>query len=147
MTAYDPAPDFVIAVPRPDDWINANNRRRMHWTVDRRLTATWRTRAAWAARQAKLPALGPSLVIAELRMHARRRSRVDPANYGLTAKPCVDGLVDAGIWPDDSSDWVTGPDMRLGDVAKPDGEALVLLIWGKPCCASACTRHGKAVAP
>jgi len=134
---------YTITVPATGDWLNANRRRNMHWTKDRYLTALWREAAGWAAKASDVPALGPTRVVAQLRVVARRRSRIDPANYAPTAKACVDGLVDAGIWPDDSADWVEGPDMRLGETAaKPADEALVLLLYGQPCCDGAHTRHG-----
>jgi hypothetical protein len=137
-----PPPDYVVRVPVADSWINANDRRRTHWTRDRDLTAAWRQAAGWAAKGAKVPALGPSRVVAQLRMIPRRRSRIDPGNFSPTAKPCIDGLVDAGIWPDDSADWVEGPDMRLGPpVDHATAEALWLLIWGQPCCAQAACHH------
>lgn len=47
------------------------------------------------------------VTIAPLTM--RRR---DPANWAPTAKAIVDGLTDAGIWPDDWKAWVEGPDCR-----------------------------------
>src|SRR5690554_444740 len=134
---------YTIVIPATGEWLNANRRRNMHWSKDRELTGLWRTAAGWAAKASDVPALGPTRVVAQLRVVARRRSRIDPANYAPTAKACVDGLVDAGIWPDDSADWVEGPDMRLGETAaKPADEALVLLLYGQPCCDGAHTRHG-----
>jgi hypothetical protein len=38
----------------------------------------------------------------------------DPGNFYPSAKPCVDGLVDAGVLLDDARRYVTGPDMRAG---------------------------------
>lgn len=138
-----PDPDWTLRIPTCAEWINANNRRRMHWSVDRELTYAWRNAAAYYTRYAKVPALGPSRVVAELHMTARRRARIDPANFAPTAKAVIDGLVDAGIWPDDNAGWVVGPDMRLGPVVKPPlVEALVLRIWGGPCCDGAHNRHG-----
>jgi len=116
----------------------------IHWTQRHRWTSAWRKAAGWAAAANSrfVPSLGPSRVIAELWMRPRRRSRIDPTNYSVTAKPIVDGLVDARIWPDDSSGWVTGPDMRLGPpVRTPHPEAVLLLIWGTPCCRDACCHH------
>ena len=43
---------------------------------------------------------------------ADRRAR-DPHNYFKTVKPIVDGLVDAGLWPNDTPDWVTTVEPRL----------------------------------
>ncbi|MFA5712436.1 hypothetical protein [Mycolicibacterium sp.] len=140
--AYGDRPNHGLFVPLPDgaEWLSSN--RRIHWTQRHRWTATWRETSGWLARAAKVPSLGPSRVIAELWMRPRRRSRIDPANYSATAKPIVDGLVDARIWPDDSSHWVTGPDMRLGPPVKtPHPEGVLLLIWGQPCCRDACCHH------
>lgn len=141
-------PDFTVRVPVVWDhgkpmWLNANQR--MHWARRADFTASWRMQTGWRAREAKVPALGPSRVVAELHMVPRRRVRIDPANYAPTAKAAVDGLVDAGIWPDDSSGWVTGPDMRLGPPVKlPGEEALVLHIYGQPCCDAADHHHDPA---
>lgn len=147
-------PDHTIRVPviwrqvgrrHIPGWMSANQR--THWAVRANLTAAWREASGWTARDAGIPALGPSRVVAELWMVPRRRTRIDPANYAPTAKAVVDGLVDAGIWPDDSSGWVTGPDMRLGQAVKSSAdEALVILIWGKPCCDAAGTHHGHDLA-
>lgn len=38
--------------------------------------------------------------------------RLDPTNYMATAKAIVDGFVDAGLFSDDNSEVVVGPDMR-----------------------------------
>ncbi len=128
---YDPAPDYTLSIPTPTDWISSN--KRIHWRVKADLTAVWLDAAGWYVKAAKIPALGPSRVVAELHMHAKRRVRVDPANYSDTAKPCIDAMVKVGrIWPDDSSAWVVGPDMRLGPPVLRDREALVLLIWSTP---------------
>lgn len=121
-------PDFTLVIPRPAAWINANGR--IGWRAVGRLTADWRE-AAWArAKEAHAPALPPSYVIGDLHMNAKRQAvRIDPANFYLVAKAAIDGLVDAHVWPDDDSNWVTGPDMRLGPIVKD--EALVLRIWAR----------------
>jgi crossover junction endodeoxyribonuclease RusA len=132
-------PDHTIRIAG-SAWISANQRG--HWTTRAKLTAGWRQAAGWLARQAGVPALGQTRIVAELEMVPRRRVRIDPANYAPTAKAAVDGLVDAGIWPDDSSGWVVGPDMRLGQpVKRLEEEALVLLLYGQPCCGLAANLH------
>ena len=42
----------------------------------------------------------------------------DPANWADSGKPAIDGLVDAGVFVDDSSKYVVGPDYRLGELGK-----------------------------
>lgn len=37
------------------------------------------------------------------------KRRRDAANLAPTLKACLDGFTDAGLWPDDSDDYVTGP--------------------------------------
>lgn len=39
--------------------------------------------------------------------------RRDPHNYFPTVKPVVDGLIDAGLWPDDTPEWVTTTEPTL----------------------------------
>lgn len=142
---YTPAPDHIITVPTLGRaWLSANDRR--HWRTKAELVDGWRTAAGWAAKQSKVPALGPSYVIAELLMIGQRTHRIDPANLAPTAKAAIDGCVDARLWPDDSAEWLTGPDMRLAFRRAPDksSEALRLLIWGKPCCVDAPCHHRRA---
>lgn len=125
---YTPPPDHSLTIPAPCDWVSSN--KRIHWRVKAALTAEWLAAAGWHVKAAKLPALGRSRVVAELHMKAARRSKIDPANYADTAKPCIDALVKFGrVWPDDSSAWVIGPDMRLGPAVEWNREALVLHIW------------------
>lgn len=108
-----------MAAPAP--WLNANDRvDRRRGTPERRL---WRDAAATYARAGKLPVLGRCHMTAELRFTDRRRR--DPHNYYPTVKAVVDGLVDYGLLPDDSSQYLIGPDIRLGPMpAKPRG-------WGE----------------
>ncbi|MCI1673172.1 MAG: hypothetical protein LKI34_02985 [Bifidobacterium tibiigranuli] len=40
--------------------------------------------------------------------------RADPGNLSHTVKPLIDGLTEAGYWPDDDSVHVQGPDYRRG---------------------------------
>lgn len=49
-----------------------------------------------------------------------RGGRRDAANWHPTTKALMDGLVDAGLWPDDSNRYVEGPDNRIGP---PTGDA------------------------
>jgi crossover junction endodeoxyribonuclease RusA len=91
------------------EWLSANDRDN-HWSRRHRLAAEWREATAWKAKQARIPVLQRVHVVAViLRKDARR---FDPHNRSKTAKACIDGLVDAGVIPDDSWRYLDGPDMR-----------------------------------
>jgi hypothetical protein len=100
----------VVEFQRPCVLLSLNKDRRMHWRTKGRLVKAWRF-ATWAAacnalgKDASRRARGPSIVSIELPVPDRRRR--DPHNYFSTVKPIVDGLVDAGVWPDDTPEWVT----------------------------------------
>jgi hypothetical protein len=113
---------WTVELPAGIPLLNAN--RRQHWAVKARITRDLRQVAFVCARRDRVPPLKRAHIIAEYRPPNRRRR--DVHNLMLSAKACVDGLVDAGVLPDDSDEYLTGPDMRPGDVVQ-DGQ-LVLHI-------------------
>lgn len=77
----------------------------------RRNAKLWRERAYWAWLQHH-PAKGPTQrryppadIHTTITFTTNRRR--DPINYSRTVKHIVDGLVDAGAWPDDNPTYVT----------------------------------------
>ena len=120
--------EWTLTIPAPADWLNVNQRhkRRPSGTIK-----AWRQAALVYARQAKLPRLQRAHILAELRFH--NRVRRDTGNYYPTIKACVDGLVtDYGLLPDDSTAYLIGPDLRLGDVVPrkrfgPSGEVVLTI--------------------
>ncbi|WP_130865831.1 RusA family crossover junction endodeoxyribonuclease [Acidipropionibacterium timonense] len=50
-----------------------------------------------------------------------RPGRADPNNATPTLKAIIDGMTDAGVWPDDSSEYVLGPDPRRDPIPPPTG--------------------------
>jgi crossover junction endodeoxyribonuclease RusA len=56
--------------------------------------------------------------------------RADPANWYPSFKAAIDGLVDAGVIPDDNSKHLEGPDMRRGPVSKWPRLILVITPLG-----------------
>lgn len=96
-----------LGVP-PTPPLSLNRERSLHWAARRRQTDPWKTATFWLAKQARLPAAVAGqrtavTVVLPVRGHYRR----DPANYYPTVKAVVDGLVAAGVWPDDTPDYVT----------------------------------------
>ncbi|WP_399559201.1 hypothetical protein OH809_45360 (plasmid) [Streptomyces sp. NBC_00873] len=118
---------------RPQSWrielpvgsllINANDS--LHFRKKAELVKALRTTAWATARQAKLPALQRAHVHYVIHPDTKGRRR-DPGNWSPSAKAAVDGLVDAGVLPDDNHKHLLGPDPRLGHPIK--GSQLVLWI-------------------
>jgi crossover junction endodeoxyribonuclease RusA len=100
----------LIRFAQPAEQLNANHRK--HWARKADTTRAWRTAASWAARALKVTPMGPCTVTVQL--DVRGGGRRDPHNWYPTVKAIVDGLVDAGVWPDDTPQWVatTEPELR-----------------------------------
>ncbi len=91
-------------------WINANDR--LVWMERSRRSKAWRQ---LAERRAKAEGIGTFERIGVVcYLHFADSRLRDPANWAPTAKAAIDGLVDAGVVPDDNHKFVTGPDMRIG---------------------------------
>ena len=99
--------DFVFTFDAPGDLLSMNTRPSM---TTRRLEQAWRDAAHWAYVAAKGStgpkgrAMPPCVVHTILPVKADRRR--DPANFQATVKRIVDGITNAGAWPDDTPDWV-----------------------------------------
>lgn len=81
---------------------------RMHFHDKRRRTTYWRQLAA----ELVVPQFTTARIVITFTLPERRRR--DVANLYPTAKAIVDGLVDAGLLPDDNDNHLTGPDLRRG---------------------------------
>jgi len=78
---------------------------RTHWSKAMGLRAEWRAGAAKAARGLS-PKPGRWYVVVSLPFR-RASERRDPHNFtGTVVKSVVDGLTDAGLWPDDVPEFV-----------------------------------------
>lgn len=107
------------------NWLNANQR--LFWRVKSGRIKEWRTETAQRAIDMHVPRMASAHIVAELRFSTNARR--DPANWAPTAKACVDGLVDAGVFEDDSYRHVVGPDMRIGEKVSAERRGLHLLIF------------------
>lgn len=107
-----------IEITPPAAFINAN--KRLHFHTKNDLTQAWRKAAKVAADGA--PSYGHAHITVTYRFPTNHRREV--ANLQPTSKAIVDGLVDAGLIPDDSDDYVTGPDNRR---ERPNGPPRVVV--------------------
>lgn len=106
-------------------WINSNQR--LGWQARHRATADWRAWSCTLARLHRVPHFTKARIEAVLHFHTDARR--DPGNWYPTAKACIDGLVDAGVFDDDDFTRVIGPDMRIGDKVKLAHRGLDLVIY------------------
>lgn len=102
---------LTLTIPAPCEPMTANMR--LHHHVKAARTRNWRLRAALQARlETPMPFAHVTYWI-----HATTNRRRDVANYYPTVKACLDGVVDAGVLPDDDDLHVIGPDPRTGEIA------------------------------
>jgi hypothetical protein len=111
----------VAVVVPPLDVITLNTR--AHWTANHRATASLRMRGGWAARASRAPHLARADLTVWVVYPVAVRRRRDVSNYLGTVKPLLDGMVDAGVLPDDDDRHLAGPDLRPyhgGDIDELD---------------------------
>jgi hypothetical protein len=79
---------------------NINERTRMHWRKERRLTGYWRAQAFAVAKQWGVTSCQRIRITAVI--HRVRATGADQSGDAERLKPLIDGLVDAGVIPDDT---------------------------------------------
>lgn len=109
-------------------FLSANQR--VHWQVRARVTRAWRHAAKVEAQRA-FHGYGFKRVRIIATFSKGRGGRYDAANLSPVAKAICDGLVDAGLVPDDSNEYVVGPDCRPGAPA-PSRPGVWLIIEELP---------------
>jgi len=119
------------SIHRPPSWrielpvgtFLLNDNQRLHHRRKAEYIELIRRASGFAARAAKLPTLQRIHVYYVIHPKPGNRRR-DPGNWSPTAKAAIDGLVDAGVVPDDDSTRVLGGDPRLGSEIKGSQFAL-----------------------
>lgn len=95
---------------------------REHWRIKAKRVKELRDTACLLVKAAGVPKL--QRIRVELHYAPRDKRRRDPLNLVATLKPIEDGIVDAGIVPDDTPEFVT-PTMPVIDA--PTGKQTGLL--------------------
>lgn len=98
----------AVMIVAAADVLSLNDHRHRMSTVSR--VKTLRTIACQQALISRAPRLRRARLVVTVDFPDRRRR--DPHNFTPTAKAIVDGLVDAGVLPDDDHRHLAGPDMR-----------------------------------
>ena len=125
-TATIPASELrsLIRVEVPRAWLlNANVK--LHWRRKGERAAWLRQAAGLDAARFRRTLTRPTPI--QERVHCvvmvswPDRRRRDVHNLMPTVKPCIDGIVDAGVLADDSDQHLLGPDLRVTDeLCAPD---------------------------
>lgn len=104
--------EFRFAPPAEIESINKTSRQ--HQRAREETVRAWR----WAGKLYFIKAVSrgrramPPCSV-QVTLPVKRRIRRDPSNFLPVVKPIIDGMVDAGAWPDDTAEWVTVMDPIL----------------------------------
>lgn len=109
-----------------DLWLSANQR--LHWAPKAKRTKALRSIGWGIALNGgeQIDHLGPTHVAAFIGYP--RNGKADPANAAPTIKALIDGMVDAGVWPDDDSTHVIGPTYLRDPKSSTPGAYTVRLV-------------------
>lgn len=122
---------LVLEFPAPTEPVSINKANTLHWAARVRLLGPWRDLTRQVAQLALTAYLRERRdwwpkdqpVNIQVALPFRTAVRRDPHNYtGTVIKSVVDGLVLAGVIPDDSAEWATIMDPELDiqrDRARP----------------------------
>jgi hypothetical protein len=112
---------FAVAVPA-SEVINLNDRG--HWRGVHRQTVALRQRAGLTMRLLGRPRLEAATCEVAVFYPDQSRRR-DVHNLMGTVKPLIDGMVSAGLLPDDADEYLTGPHLVRGVGDTPRGIIVV----------------------
>lgn len=113
---------FVLRVPGRL-W-TSNGQRRMHWGTRAGLVKGWRVAVYWSARAAHAPSFSQAEITVQ--PFQAKGKLADPGAHEPAAKAAIDGLVDAGVLPDDSPVHLVA--IRYRAPVRADEDALELTV-------------------
>ena len=117
--------NLEINLGPPPDLVWSQNKT-LHWAQRSRLRRNWREFAANVDPEDTPLPLPRSFI--EVTLPFSTNNRRDPHNYtGTVVKSMIDGFVDAGFWPDDTSEYVV-----VLDPVCVKGEDVTIKIWPVP---------------
>lgn len=110
MTTPTETTTYIVALPAGMKLLNANDR--THWRTRARITKALREAAEESALDAQIPPLNRATIQAVLHPHDKRRR--DAHNWYPSFKAAIDGVVDAGVLPDDNGKHLIKVEVVLG---------------------------------
>lgn len=113
------------------EWLLTLNQR-LHWRKKADRTKWLRAYARLAARHPLVRTRFTTPVRCVITVRWPDGRRRDVHNLTPTFKACIDGIVDAETIPDDSDDWLIGPDPRVSKDRCPKHLACQLVVDVEP---------------
>jgi crossover junction endodeoxyribonuclease RusA len=114
---------YHLSVPAP--LLTTNRERSGHWHTRADIVRQTRESAYWLAKQMWIPAM--EKVIVEFYPHQAKGRLADAGAHLPSAKAALDGIVDAGVLPDDSPKYVVMMAMHAPQRADKDRMDVVLV--------------------
>ena len=109
---------LTFTIPH-DKWLSSNQR--LHWASKAKRVAWLRHIVSSPFIASRMSAPYGGLVRITAHIGYASNTRADPNNAAPTTKALIDGLVEAGMFIDDSHEWVLGPDHRRDTEKAPRG--------------------------
>lgn len=106
---------IIMPTPPEHPILSINRLMSEHWRTRQKSSKYWRNAGKKAAEN--LNQISPPTEC-HVYIYRSRGGRYDPGNYYPTAKAILDGMVDAGILPDDSYEYLDGPHLHHGGIDK-----------------------------
>lgn len=103
--------EYRMTIPAGLELISSNHR--LHWAVRAKRVKALRQWASWEAVRQQIPKAERVSVSVWVHPGPRTR-RIDPPNYSDTVKAVIDGVVDAGVLPDDTGKHVIAVTYKEG---------------------------------
>lgn len=109
---------ITFGIEIPDEiWLSSNGTQ-PHWAVEQRAIKALQLLGRNVINMNGSPRLERAHMTAYIQV---RGGRFDPPNAWPTIKPIVDGMIQAGLLPDDSDKYLIGPDFRREPGRAPKG--------------------------
>ncbi|QNO01103.1 resolvase [Mycobacterium phage CELFI] len=118
--------EHLLVAPFKRPPMTANDQRRAHWAVVRKAKQEVGDTVYWLAQRAGIKDLGPSVV--SFLWYTPTRRATDSDSLGPFVKGALDGLVRAGVWPDDNSKYVKQTRMAVTD-SDTKNPRIEIRIW------------------
>jgi crossover junction endodeoxyribonuclease RusA len=99
--------ELTLFFLKPAEYLTMNQRKHWAWTMKQK--QAWRESSRLAGlewRPGATSRLLDGFAIVSFEFPVTQNRRRDPHNFYPTIKPIIDGLTDAGFWPDDTADFV-----------------------------------------